>query len=298
MRRRRRDGGGETTSRRAARPADRSVDERGLKLSIREKRERPYLYTDKEWKKRNQNPNAGGGKSSGLGEFWKLELAKNPGLLTDLLIPTGVDAAEAWRLLGSSPMRALSSSDASDDDEVLSSMDMSKMPSLGDLTCCLLLCGDGVDDVGKNGDVAKVEARGAVRGPSSKRVCCQVPLADFSLVGVEGGDGTSSSSSSVRSSQMGNAPSPMDMECDKPGRAGMADAMGSERERLRAPLGSRARCLPPRGTGTDFEGGGVGVPEASGPVWRRRASLPEGWAASLGVAVFDIWDFGEPLDGA
>lgn len=247
--------------------------------------------------KRNQNPNAGGGKSSGLGEFWKFELAKNPGLFTDLLNPTGVDAAEAWRLLGRSPMRALSSSDASDDDEVLSSMDMSKIPSLGDLTCCLL-CGEGVDVVGKKGDPAKVEARGAVRGPSSTRDCCQVPLADFSLVGVVGGDGTSSSSSSVRSSQMGKAPSPMDMECDKPGRAGMADVTGSERERLRAPLGSRVRCLPPRGTGTDLEGGGVGVPEASGPVWRRRASLPEGRAESLGVAAFDGWDFGEPLEFA
>lgn len=69
---------------------------------------------------------AGGGSSSGLGEFWKMELAKNP----DLSFPTRdiLDPTDPKRL-GARPNNFLASSEESEW-KVSSSSDRVKTPSL------------------------------------------------------------------------------------------------------------------------------------------------------------------------
>jgi hypothetical protein len=98
-----------------------------------------------------------------------------------------------------------------------------------------------------------VDESGAVRGPSSYDVCCQV--VSF-LVGVEGGV---SPSASVVSSQTGNASPMLDN----------GEMIGAEREMFIIAEWARA-CLPllERGTGTALEGAGVGVPTAAAAVGR------------------------------
>jgi hypothetical protein len=84
---------------------------------------------------------AGMGRTSGLGEFWNLELAQK-----SLLVPIGVEAAEAMRRRGGKLSLDLSSLDGSDRERVQSSsMERLKTPSLGERACWCLLSGVGVD---------------------------------------------------------------------------------------------------------------------------------------------------------
>lgn len=108
---------------------------------------------------------AGTGRTSGLGEFWNLELAQK-----SLLLPKGVEAAEEMRRRGGKSDWALSSVEASEraEDELSSSMERLKTPSLGERTCCGLRSKVGEDvGLGWNGKLKKVLVNGAVWGPSS-----------------------------------------------------------------------------------------------------------------------------------
>jgi len=73
---------------------------------------------------------AGIGRTSGLGEFWNLELAQK-----SLLLPIGVVAAGRSRLRGGESDLVLSSAEASERDELSSSMERLKTPSLGERAC-------------------------------------------------------------------------------------------------------------------------------------------------------------------
>jgi hypothetical protein len=81
---------------------------------------------------------AGIGRTSGLGEFWNLELAQK-----SFLRPIGVEAAEAMRRRTGKSALALSSPEALDGekDELSSSMDRLKTPSLGKRECSRLRSG-------------------------------------------------------------------------------------------------------------------------------------------------------------
>jgi hypothetical protein len=170
------------------------------------------------------------------------------------------------RLLGSKPNNILSSSLAlSEEDEESSSKDMLNTPSLGERKCCPWRRDEGegvVIILGKLNPDADV--RGAVRGPSSNdnSVCCHVPVP---RVGVVGGVKPSTSVSS----QIG-----------KPPAAG-EEAVGAERDIVECVCACPFLLLL-RGTGTAFDGAGVGDPLAVAG-WRRRASFPEGFAANFGV---------------
>jgi hypothetical protein len=71
---------------------------------------------------------AGGGNSSGLGEFWNTELAKNPALSLPPRVTLGpTDPC----LLDMKPCNFFCSSEPSEVDAISSSKDMLKTPSLG-----------------------------------------------------------------------------------------------------------------------------------------------------------------------
>jgi len=106
---------------------------------------------------------AGIGRTSGLGEFWNLELAQK-----SLLVPIGVVAAERSRRRGEESDLFLSSAEASERDVLSSSMERLKTPSLGERACWGMRPGVGVGvSLELNGKLAKVFDSGAVRGPSS-----------------------------------------------------------------------------------------------------------------------------------
>jgi len=73
---------------------------------------------------------AGIGRTSGLGEFWNLELAQK-----SLLLPMGVVAAGRSRRRGGESDFVLSEAEASERDELSSSMERLKTPSLGERAC-------------------------------------------------------------------------------------------------------------------------------------------------------------------
>jgi len=210
---------------------------------------------------------AGGGNSSGLGEFWNRELAYNAALAAFdaelcALLEACTKFLRFWLCPGLDfgPNSILSSSLAlSEEEEKSSSKDMLNTPSLGERPWCLWRreVGDGVRLVKPappkpNGN-PEVDERGAVRGPSSY-VCCHIAL--LPLVGVDGGV---SPSASVVSSQMGNAPAPPMLDS--------GEVMGAEREKFIIAERERMCCLPPlfrRGTGIALEDAGVGVLGAAG----------------------------------
>jgi len=71
---------------------------------------------------------AGGGNSSGLGEFWNTELAKNPVLSLATRVALGpTDPC----FLGIEPNNFFCSSEVSEVEDMSSSKDMLKTPSLG-----------------------------------------------------------------------------------------------------------------------------------------------------------------------
>jgi hypothetical protein len=106
---------------------------------------------------------AGTGRTSGLGEFWNLELAQK-----SLLPPIGVVAAEAMRRRAGKSDFALSSAEALKGEGPSSSMERLKTPSLGERACSCLRSGvgDGVDLEWK-GKLGEVLVKGAVCGPLS-----------------------------------------------------------------------------------------------------------------------------------
>lgn len=71
---------------------------------------------------------AGGGSSSGLGEFWNTELAKNPALSLPARVALGPTEPNRF---GGKPKSFLSSSEASEVVDISSSKDMWNTPSLG-----------------------------------------------------------------------------------------------------------------------------------------------------------------------
>lgn len=99
------------------------------------------------------------GRTSGLGEFWNLELAQKSFLLAE--------AAEAMRRrVGGLPW-VLNPPGASDG-ELSSSIERLKTPSLGERTCWRLRSGVTVDaGFELNGNPDRGVEMGAVRGPSS-----------------------------------------------------------------------------------------------------------------------------------
>lgn len=71
---------------------------------------------------------AGGGNSSGLGEFWNTELAKNPALSLPVRVALGPTEPKRF---GGKPKSFLASSEASEVVDISSSKDMLNTPSLG-----------------------------------------------------------------------------------------------------------------------------------------------------------------------
>lgn len=169
------------------------------------------LYTANNKKRAAQK--AGGGSSSGLGEFWKTELAKNP----DLSLLTRVELGPTdENRLGGRPQNCLSSSEASES----SSKDMLKTPSLGVRRWRDV--GDGVAPAARLKGNSCAAERGAEWGPPNPSGC-QV----LSRVGVEGGE---ESSTSVVSSQTGNSGEKIPKERLCTDEA--VELLGAERERL------------------------------------------------------------------
>jgi hypothetical protein len=240
-------------------------------------------------------PNEGGGNSSGLGEFWNMELAKNDGLVTPsskacfTLAPCIMRACAAptppwWFFLPTLKFKNALSCSVGSAGAVSSSDDMANTPSL-DMRICLRM---GV--VGEWGSLAYQpddEESGAVRGPlpntstnwifgvdGSEEVVA-ASLRELSRVandkdgrGMSPSWSTSSESESAVSSQMGNSSHIAVVVLLNLGRTGMLDRMGSDRERCmlgRAPrwAATLLLTLPGMGTGADGGGGrataGVGV---------------------------------------
>lgn len=192
---------------------------------------------------------AGGGSSSGLGAFWKTELAKNPDLSLPArmkLGPTDANCPESETCLRPSEVSQRDNS---------SSKDIWKTPSLGTRRW---RDGEGGEAPTRPPKWVRCDfTNGAVRGPSNS------PCHALSRVGVVGRE---VSSTSVVSSQIGNsAEAPLEVSFvwrnDEP------EWLGAERERERRLCGALDR-----GTGTG-RAAGVGVVG-----FLRRASFPEGRA--------------------
>ena len=171
---------------------------------------------------------AGGGNSSGLGEFWNRELAYNAALAAFdaelcALLEACTKFLRFWLCPGLDfgPNSILSSSLAlSEEEEKSSSKDMLKTPSLGVRRWRDV--GDGVAPAARLKGNSCAAERGAEWGPPNPSGC-QV----LSRVGVEGGE---ESSTSVVSSQTGNSGEKIPKERLCADEA--VELLGAERERL------------------------------------------------------------------
>lgn len=173
----------------------------------------------------------GGGRSSGLGEFWKLELAKYAAAAAAALSLSDSVRETVGRLRGSMAKSAFKSSEPTPPVDASSSEDMAKTPSLGTRACFLaFLDATELGEVLLKGKDLVDAVMGAVRGPSSK---AKRALERVRRVGVEGGDMSSASESfpaSETSSQIGKTSGGSD-DALTGIRCGTWSPVGAEREK-------------------------------------------------------------------